>query len=59
LSERRIREKVIVDNVQFGFRPGKGSTDAIFIVRQMHEKQQIKERGSYETFCPVLAKCTG
>ena len=36
--ETRIREKVVADDMQFGFRPGKGTTDAIFVVRQMHKK---------------------
>ena len=33
--ERRIREKVKIDAMQFGFMPGKGTTDAIFTVWQM------------------------
>jgi len=36
--ERRIREKVKIDAVQFGFISGKGTTDAVFTVRQMQEK---------------------
>ena len=28
--ERRIKEKVKIDAMQFGFMPGKGTTDAIF-----------------------------
>ena len=31
--KRRIREKVKIDVVQFGFMPGKGTTDVIFTVR--------------------------
>jgi len=30
--ERRIREKVKIDAMQFGFMPGKGTTDTIFTV---------------------------
>ena len=33
-----IRGMVNVDEMQFGFVPGKGTTDAIFIVRQLQEK---------------------
>jgi len=31
----RIQQQIDVDDVQFGFMKGKGTTDAIFIVRQM------------------------
>ena len=34
----RIRQQVGVEEMQFGFTKGKGSTDTIFIVRQMQEK---------------------
>ena len=40
--ERRIREKVKIDAMQFGFMPGKGTTDAIFTVRQMQQKYGCK-----------------
>ena len=30
--ENRIRCQVSIDNMQFGFMPGKGTTDAIFIM---------------------------
>ena len=30
--EKRIRCRVLIDNMQFGFMPGKGTTDAIFIM---------------------------
>ena len=33
--EKRIRCQVSTDNMQFGFMPGKGTTDAIFIMRQV------------------------
>ena len=38
--ERRIREKVKIDAMQFGFMPGKGTTDAVFRVRQMQTMMQ-------------------
>ena len=34
----RIRRQVEVDEMQFGFKKGKGTMDAIFIVGQMQEK---------------------
>ena len=36
--EARLRKTVKIDDMQFGFSPGKGTTDAIFIVRQVQEK---------------------
>ena len=48
--ERRIREKVNIDDMQFGFRPGKGTTDAIFTVRQMQEKHGRKGKKLYYAF---------
>jgi hypothetical protein len=36
--EKRKREQVNIDDMKFGFTPGKGTTDALFLVRQLHEK---------------------
>ena len=33
--ENRIRELVMIDEIQFGFMPGKGTTHALFILRRM------------------------
>ena len=38
---RRLRQAVEIDKMQFGFRPGTGTTDAIFIARQL---QELKEK---------------
>ena len=36
--EQNIRELVDIDAMQFGFIPGKGAMDAIFIARQLQER---------------------
>ena len=36
--EKRLRWKVKIDDMQFGFVPGRGTVDAIFMVRQLQEK---------------------
>jgi len=36
--EVKIRRRVHIDGMQFGFSPERGTTDAIFIVKQMYEK---------------------
>lgn len=48
--EKRIREQVNIDDMQFGFMPGKGTTDAIFIVRQVQEKYRAKDKKLYLAF---------
>ena len=48
--ERRFRCQVSIDNMQFGFMPGKGTTDTIFIMRQVQEKHQPKKNKLYYAF---------
>ena len=45
-----IRGMVNIDEMQFGFVPGKGTTDAIFIARQLQEKYLAKEKKLYFAF---------
>jgi len=44
------REKVKTNNMQFGFMRGKGTTDAIFIARQLQEKYIAKKKGLWMAF---------
>ena len=42
--EQNIRELADIDAMQFGFIPGKGSMDAIFIARQLQERYLEKKK---------------
>ena len=48
--EKYTREAVNIDDMQFGFMPGKGTMDAIFITRIMHERFLAKKKDLYFTF---------
>ena len=39
-----------IDDMQFGFVPGKGTVDAIFMVRQLQEKFLKKRKDLFFTF---------
>ena len=45
-----IRQLVSIDNSQFGFVPGRGTTDAIFVVRQLQEKYLAANMRLYMAF---------
>lgn len=45
-----MRAQVEIDEMQFGFMPGKGTTDAIFVIRQMQEKHQERRKRLYYAF---------
>ena len=48
--KKRIRALVEVDDVQFGFMPGRGTTDTLFIVRRMQEEYREKDKRLYMCF---------
>jgi len=50
IFEDRIRQQIDIDDMQFGFMKGKGTTDTIFILRQMQEKFRAKGRKVYFGF---------
>ena len=39
----RVRALVEVDDMQFDFMPGRGTTNALFIVRRMQEEYRVKK----------------
>ena len=48
--EKRLRGKIRVGEMQFGFMPGKGTVDAIFVVRQLQEKHMEKKKDLFFAF---------
>ena len=42
--EERLRKLIKVDGLQFGFHPGRSTTDEIFIMRQLQEKLSEKKK---------------
>jgi len=50
IFEDRIPQQIDIDDMQFGFMKGKGTTDAISIVRQMQEKFRAKGKKLYFVF---------
>ena len=49
IIDRRLRELVSINQMQFGFSKGRGTTDAIFILRQVQEKM-LKKKKVYMAF---------
>ena len=45
-----IRQLVSINNSKFGFVPGRGTTDAIFVVRQLQEKYLVANKRLYLAF---------
>ena len=38
IADSLIRQMVTIDGSQFGLVPGRGTSDAIFVIRQLQEK---------------------
>ena len=45
IIDRRLREETTIGDEQFVFMPGRGTTDAIFAVRQLMKKHREKQKG--------------
>ena len=55
-----IRQEMSTDDSQFGFVPGRGTTDAIFVVRQLQEKYLAANKRLYMALVDLeKAKCPG
>ena len=57
-----IRQVVPIDDPQFGFVPGRGTTDAIFVIRQLQEKYLAANKRLYMAFVDLekaLTECPG
>ena len=50
ILEERLRKLIKVDGWQFGFCPGRLTTDAIFILRQLQEKLSEKKKKLHHVF---------
>ena len=50
IIETLIRDCISIDDMQFGFMPGRGTTDAIFILRQLQEKHLDRKLSLYFAF---------
>ena len=50
ILEKIIREQVNINEMQYGFMPGRGTTDAIFILRQLQERYLHKNKRLYFVF---------
>ena len=50
--EKRLRDEVTISDEQFGFMPGRNTTDAIFALRQLMEKYR---EGRQKIHCVFLA----
>ena len=48
--ERRLRSTIEINEMQCGFMPGKGTVDALFIVRMLQEKYAKKKKKLYMCF---------
>ena len=50
ILDKIIRQRVNIDEMQYGFMPGRGTTDAIFILRQLQERYLQKNKRLYYVF---------
>ena len=51
IIDRKLREETTIGDEQFGFMPGRGTTDAIFAVWQLMEKHREKQKELHNGSC--------
>ena len=49
----RLREVVDIDKMQYGFIPGRGNVDAVFVLRRLSEKVRAKNKKLFFTFADL------
>jgi len=50
IFEHRIRQQIEIEDMQFGFMKGKGTTNAIFMAKKMQENFRVKGKKLYIGF---------
>ena len=50
IIERKLREETTIGDEQFGFMPGRGTTDAILVLRKLMEKHRENPKGLHMVF---------
>ncbi|XP_027206680.1 uncharacterized protein [Penaeus vannamei] len=57
INERRLRKETVIGDEQFGFMPGKGTTDAVFALRQLMERHREMGQGLHMVFIDLEKAC--
>ena len=53
VREKKIRKLVNIDSMQFGFTSGRGTTDALFVVRRIQKEYKDKKKNLYMCFVDI------
>ena len=59
IIETRLRDRVEISKQQYGFMPGKGTTDAMFALRMLMEKYKEGQRELHCVFVSLRQGSTG
>ena len=55
----RLRQLASIDDSQFGFVPGRGTTDAVFVEKQLQEKYLAANKRLYMAFVDLYKALDG